>query len=177
MSTHCFVLMNGSRCLTLVFYLSSASCHFHFLFSGNCQYHYYSYGLFDHHVKTMSFFFFFLGRINKTMSLGHGIAFSSFLFFYYFSLILDIAFLSFGCLPIYIYIYIYIYTIKRAAKRQQLHTANEAEQEGNFLLFIIGSKNGSERGCLICPIHLTNKDIYHDHSTNKNKVKINIVPS
>ena len=26
------------------------------------------------------------------------------------------------------------YTIKRAAKRQQLHTANEAEQEGNLLL-------------------------------------------
>ena len=58
------------------------------------------------------FFFFFLGRINKTMSLGHGMAFISFLFFCYFSLILDIAIFSFRCLSLslslYIYIYIYI---------------------------------------------------------------------
>ena len=137
MSTHCFVLMNWSRCLMLAFYLSSASCHFHFLFSGNCQYHYYSYGLFDHHVKTMSFFFFFfLGRINKTMSLGHGMAFISFLFFCYFSLILDIAIFSFRCLSLHIY----IYTIKRAAKRQQLHTANEAEQKAIFYYLLLGQR-------------------------------------
>jgi len=32
------------------------------------------------------------------------------------------------------------YTIKRAAKRQQLHTANEAEQEGNLLLLLLLSQ-------------------------------------
>ena len=72
------------------------------------------------------------------MSLGHGMAFISFLFFCYFSLILDIAIFSFRCLSLSLSLY--IYTIKRAAKRQQLHTANEAEQKAIFYYLLLGQR-------------------------------------
>ena len=74
------------------------------------------------------------------MSLGHGMAFISFLFFCYFSLILDIAIFSFRCLSLSLSLSIYIYTIKRAAKRQQLHTANEAEQKAIFYYLLLGQR-------------------------------------
>ena len=97
MSTHCFVLMNRSRCLMLLFTFPVPAVIFIFCFLETVNTITIPMGFL---TTTSKPWVFFLGRINKTMSLGHGMAFISFLFFCYFSLILDIAIFSFRCLSL-----------------------------------------------------------------------------